>query len=118
MLSIHPEVQDFGDENETNHEIDEISKENMNKYSIFIADQKPENTKHTPKYDRQTSCKLCGKKNELREVKAVLFALFNLRKREKWRSVQTFHSYVFLTKRSAANQPKGFNGEFAKRRRL
>ena len=32
MLSIHPEVQDFGDEDETNYEIDEVNKENMNKF--------------------------------------------------------------------------------------
>ena len=36
MLSIYPEVQDFGDEGETNYETDEINKE------IFIADQKSE----------------------------------------------------------------------------
>ena len=47
MLSIHPEVQDFGDEDETNYETDEINKENMNEFCIFIADQKSENTKHT-----------------------------------------------------------------------
>ena len=64
MLSIHPEVQDFGDEDETNHEIDEINKEYMNKYCTFIADQKPQNTKHTTKYDKQTLCKLCGNKDE------------------------------------------------------
>ena len=46
MLSIHPEVQDFGDEDETNYETDEINKENMNEFCIFIADQKSENTKH------------------------------------------------------------------------
>ena len=32
MLSIHPEVQDFGDEDETNYETDEINKENMNEF--------------------------------------------------------------------------------------
>ena len=42
MLSIHPEVQDFGDEDETNYETDEINKENMNEFWIFIADQKSE----------------------------------------------------------------------------
>ena len=40
MLSIHPEVQDFGDEDETNYETDEINKQNMNVFWIFIAVQK------------------------------------------------------------------------------
>ena len=52
MLSIHPEVQDFGDEDETNYETDEINKENMNEFCIFIADQKSKNTKHKTKYDK------------------------------------------------------------------
>ena len=42
MLSIHPEVRDFGDEDETNYEMDEINKENMSEFWIFIADQKSE----------------------------------------------------------------------------
>ena len=42
MLSIHPEVQDLGDEDETNYETDEINKENVNEFWIFIADQKSE----------------------------------------------------------------------------
>ena len=37
MLSIHPEVQDFGDKDETNYETDEINKEIMNEFRIFIA---------------------------------------------------------------------------------
>ena len=53
MLSIHPGVQDFGDEDGKNCETDEINKENMNEFCIFITDQKPENTKHTTKYDKQ-----------------------------------------------------------------
>ena len=64
MLSIHPEVQHFVDEDETNYETDEINKENMNEFCIFSADQKSENTKHTTKYDKQTLCKFCRKKNE------------------------------------------------------
>ena len=32
MQSIHPEVQDFGDKDETNYETEEINKENMNKF--------------------------------------------------------------------------------------
>ena len=54
MLSIHSEIQDFGDEDETNYETDEINKENMNEFCIFIADQISENTKHTTKYNKQT----------------------------------------------------------------
>ena len=42
MLNIHAEVQDFGDEDETNYETDEINKENMGEFWIFIADQKSE----------------------------------------------------------------------------
>ena len=64
MLSIHPEVQVFGDEDEANYEIDEINKENMNKFWVFIAERKSKNTKHTTKYDKQTLCKFCLKKNE------------------------------------------------------
>ena len=45
MLSIHAEVQDFGDEDETNYETDEINKENMNEFWILIADQKSEKYK-------------------------------------------------------------------------
>ena len=50
MLSIHPEVENFGDEDETNYETDEVNKENMDEFCIFIADQKSENKKHTTKY--------------------------------------------------------------------
>ena len=64
MLSIHPKVQDFGGEDETNYETEEINKENMKEFCIFIADQKSENTKHTTKYDKQTLCKFCREKNE------------------------------------------------------
>ena len=73
MLSIHPTVQHFVDENETNYETDEINKENMNEFCIFIAEQKSENTKHKTKYKKQTFCKFCGKKKEKREVKDVIF---------------------------------------------
>ena len=40
MLSVHPEVQNFGDEDETNYETDEINKEIMNEFWIFTAVQK------------------------------------------------------------------------------
>ena len=73
MLNIHPEVQDFGDEDETNYGTDEVNKEHMNEFCIFIADQKLENAKHKTKHDKQTLCKFCQKKNEKREVKDVLF---------------------------------------------
>ena len=43
MLSTHPEVQHFVEEEETNYEMDE----NMNKFCIFI-------TEHKTEYDRQT----------------------------------------------------------------
>ena len=59
MLSIHPEVQDFGEEDEKNCETDEINKKNMNEFCILISDQKSENTKHTTKYDKQTFYKFC-----------------------------------------------------------
>ena len=68
MLSIHLEVKYFGDEDETNYETDEIKKENMNEFYIFIADQNSENTKHTTKYDKQTLYKLCRKKNRQWEL--------------------------------------------------
>ena len=42
MPSIHSEVQDFGNEDETNYETDEINKENMSEFSIFIAGQTSE----------------------------------------------------------------------------
>ena len=58
MLSIHPEVKDFGNEDETNYETDEIKKENMKEFCIFITDQKSENTKRTTKYDKQILGKL------------------------------------------------------------
>ena len=40
MLSIHPEVKDFGNEDETNYETDEINNENMKEFCIFVTDQK------------------------------------------------------------------------------
>ena len=45
-------------------ETDEINKENMNEFCIFIADRKSENPKHKTKYDKQTLCKFCRKKDE------------------------------------------------------
>ena len=42
MLSIRAEVQDFGDEDETNYETGKIDKENVNEFWIFITDQKSE----------------------------------------------------------------------------
>ena len=47
MLSVHPEVKDFGNEDETNYETDEINEENMKEFCVFIDDQKSENEKHT-----------------------------------------------------------------------
>ena len=38
MRSIHPEVDDFSSEDETNYEADEINEENMKEFCIFIAD--------------------------------------------------------------------------------
>ena len=73
MLSIHREGQDFGDEDKTNYDTDEINKENINEFCIFIADQRSENTKHKTKYEKQILCKFCRTMNEKREVKDVLF---------------------------------------------
>ena len=39
MVSIHPEVQNFGDEGEMNYETDEIKRENTNEFCIFVAVQ-------------------------------------------------------------------------------
>ena len=78
-------VLHFVDEDETKYETDEINKGNINEFCIFIADQKSENTKHKTKYDKQTLCKFCRKKNEKREVKDVLFPRQNINKKEKWR---------------------------------
>ena len=75
MPSIHQEVQDFDDKNETNYKTDEVNKEYVNEFCIFIADQKSENTKYKTKYDKQTLYKFCRKKNEKREVKDVLFPM-------------------------------------------
>ena len=43
MLGIRAEVQDFSDKNETNYKTDEISKENISVFWIFIVDQNSEN---------------------------------------------------------------------------
>ena len=51
-MSIHPKIKDFDSEDETNYGIDEINRENMKDFCIFIADQKSENTKHKTKYDK------------------------------------------------------------------
>ena len=45
MLSIHLEVQDFDDEDETNYKVNEVNKENMNEFCSFIAHQKSETIK-------------------------------------------------------------------------
>ena len=42
ILGIHPEVQDFGDEDETNYEADELKTENIKEFWIFITDRKSE----------------------------------------------------------------------------
>ena len=74
LLSIHLEVQDFGDEHETNYKTNEVNKENMNS-AFLIADQKSENTKHMTKYDKQTLRKFCQKKNKWR-INLQLFHIF------------------------------------------
>ena len=52
MLSIHPTLRYFVDEDETNYETDEINKENMNEFCTFISlTNNSENTKHKTKYD-------------------------------------------------------------------
>ena len=83
MLSSHPEIKDFGNEDETNYEADEINRGSMKTFCIFIVDQKSENTKHTTKYDKQTWCRFCRKKSELREVKDVLFSIVKLSQKRK-----------------------------------
>ena len=52
MLSIHPEVQDFGDKDEKNYEADETNEENMNEFCIFICRLKIGKYKHTTEYDK------------------------------------------------------------------
>ena len=74
MLSIHPEVQDLGNEDKTIYETYQINKENMREFCIFIAEEKSENTKHKTKLDKQTLCKFCRKKYEYGEVKCVLLS--------------------------------------------
>ena len=64
QLELEIRARNFGHEDETNYETDEISKENMREFCMFIADQKSENTKHTTKYDKQTLYKFCREKNE------------------------------------------------------
>ena len=64
MLSIRPEVKDFGNQDETNYETEVINKKNMKEFCIFIAAEKSENTKHRTKCDKQTWCKFCQEKNE------------------------------------------------------
>ena len=39
MLNIHREVKDFGGEDETNYETNEINEENIKEFCIFTADQ-------------------------------------------------------------------------------
>ena len=64
IYTIYPEIYDFYDEDETNYDIDEIDKENLNEFCNFTADHKPGNTKQERKYHNQTWCIFCGKKNE------------------------------------------------------
>ena len=118
MVSIHPEVQDFVDEDETNYETDEINKENMNELSTFIADQKSEKYITCNKIRQANLVQVLSKEERVERSKIRIFSSVKFCKKEKWRSVQTCNPHVFSTKHSVAPQPKGFNGEFAKRRRL
>ena len=64
-------VQDFCDEDETNHETNIINKENMNEFCNLIADQNPENPKHGKQ--NTTWCNFCSKKNMLWEGEDVSY---------------------------------------------
>ena len=61
MLGIHLEIQDFFDEDETNYETDKINKEIWTSSEPLMLIK---NRKNKTKYDKQTLCKFCRKKNE------------------------------------------------------
>ena len=83
MLSIHPEVKGFGDEDETNCKTDEIDKENMKKFCIFIANQKLENTRPTTKYNKQTLTNFWSKEERIEGTKIRTFSHCNTLVKEK-----------------------------------
>ena len=74
MLSIHAEVQHFGDEDETNYDTDERNKENKNEFWIFIDDRKSEKCITYNKINKQTLCKFWSK--EKRVVRSKICAFF------------------------------------------
>ena len=103
MVSIHPEVQDFVDEDETNYETDEINKENMNEFWIFI--------------------KIIHKTIKSNEDE-INYEINKVNMNEFWIFIADQKSGKYIAYRSAhrgggaTGAPKKFNGEFAKSRRL
>ena len=93
----------------TNYVTDEINKENLNEFCIFIADQKPENTKQETKYDEQTWYNFCGKTSWGKKIyvfrKPSALFIFKHGKKEKYPDAQTSNFYSFSTKDSPANLP-------------
>ena len=98
MLSIHPEVQDFVDEDETNYEKDEINKENMNEFCIFIADQKSEKCITYNKVRQKTLCKFWSKEKRVERSKIRTFFLCKTFVKKIGVALQTCNSYGFYIK--------------------
>ena len=83
MLSIHRQVQDVGDEDETNYETDEINKENMNKFWIFIADQKSEKYRKYNKIQEADLVQVLSKEERIERSNICTFFLckFSLKRK-------------------------------------
>ena len=114
MLSIHPEAKDFGNEDETNYETDEINKENMRVLHFYCW---PKIRKYkTYNKIRQANLRQILSKEE--RVEGSKRRTFSHRKTGKWRGIGTFNFYVFSTKRSSSRQHKECNSEFTERTRL
>ena len=76
MLSIPPEVPDFGDEEEKNCEADKIKKkENINEFWIITADQKSENTNHTSKIRQVNPAQILSKEEQEEGSKRCTFSM-------------------------------------------
>ena len=89
----------------------------MNEFCILIADQKSGKYITYDKIRRENFVRvLSNEEREERSERRNFLLCKTFVKKEN--GVQTCNFYIFSTKHSAAPQLKGFNREFAKRRRL
>ena len=116
MLSIHPEVQDFADEDEKNYETNEIDKDRWSSSAFLLLTKnwKIQNNK----IRHANLVHVLSKEEQVKRSKGRTFSPVKPSWKRKMARVQTFNYYVFLMKHSVATQCKGFNGKYTDRGRL